>query len=91
MLKLKPPAAVGSVPRPPSVIRFNDTSSLTRVCQLRHFCFLTLVNQTAASGLLFYDSLVQQNVPLLKISDDVIACDLWFATPSTKNPGCAYA
>ena len=25
-----------------------------------------------------------QKVPLLKISDDVIACDLWFGTPQSK-------
>ena len=31
-----------------------------------------------ASGLSFYDILVPQKVSLLKISDDVIACDFWF-------------
>ena len=29
----------------------------------------------------------KQFVPLSKIFDDVIACDLWFAPPSIKNPG----
>ena len=42
-------------------------------------CFtpLTLVNQTTAFDLSFYDILVPQKVNLSKVSDDVIACDLW--------------
>ena len=44
-----------------------------------------------ASDLPFYDIFAQQKVPFLKISDDVIACDLWFAPPPPiKNPGYAY-
>ena len=31
-----------------------------------------------------------QKVPLLKISDDVIACDLWFGPTPTKNHAYAY-
>ena len=41
-------------------------------------------NQAAASDLLFYDNVVPQKVPLSKISDDVIACDLWFEPPNQK-------
>ena len=35
-------------------------------------------------------SLPPQKVPFLKISDDVIARDLWFGAPPIKNPGYAY-
>ena len=35
-------------------------------------------NQATASNLPFYDIFTQQKVPLSKVSDDVIACDLWF-------------
>ena len=42
-----------------------------------------------ASDLPFYDIFAPQKVPFLKISDDVIACDLWFSPP-IKNPGYAY-
>ena len=34
-----------------------------------------------ASDLLSYDTFAQQKVPILKFSDDVIACDLLFASP----------
>ena len=33
------------------------------------------------SDLPSYDIFVPQKVPLLKIFDDVIACDLWFGPP----------
>ena len=46
--------------------------------------------RTTASDLPFYDIFAQQKVPFLKISDDVIACDLWFGPPPIKNPGYAY-
>ena len=37
-----------------------------------------------------YNIFVLQKVPRSKISDDVTACDLWFApSPTTKNPGYA--
>ena len=42
-------------------------------------------------GLPFYDIFVTQKVPLSKISDDVIACDLWFGPSPITNPGYAYA
>ena len=48
-----------------------------------------MLNQ--ASDLPFYVIFVPQNVPLLKISDDVVAYDLWFGPqPQIKNPGYAY-
>ena len=37
-----------------------------------------------------YDIFVPQKLPLWKIYDDVIACDLWFRPPPIKNPGYAY-
>ena len=37
-----------------------------------------------ASNLPFYDIFIPQKVPLSKISDDVIACDWWFAPPQLK-------
>ena len=42
------------------------------------------------SDLPFYDTFAPQKVPFSKISDDVIACDLWFAPPPIKNPGYAH-
>ena len=36
---------------------------------------------TTTSDLPFYDIFVLQKVPFSQISDDVIACDLWFAPP----------
>ena len=38
-----------------------------------------------ALGLPFYDIFALQKVPFLKISDDVIACDLWFAPPPPQS------
>ena len=55
------------------------------------FSPLTVVNHTTATGHPFYDIFVPQKVPVSKISDDVIACDLRFPPPQTKNPGHAYA
>ena len=45
-----------------------------------------------ASDLPYYDVFAPQKVPFSKISDDVIACDLWFGPPPPpiKNPGYAY-
>ena len=65
--------------------------------QVRHLHFLTiskpspcskiLVNcqQATASDLSFFDIFAPQKVPLLKIPDDVIACDLWFAPPPNQK------
>ena len=44
--------------------------------------------QAKASDRSFYDIFAPQKVPPSKLSDDVIACDLWFAPlPPIKNPG----
>ena len=42
-----------------------------------------------ASDLPFYDIFAPQKAPFLKISDDVIAFDLWCAAPPIKNPDYA--
>ena len=77
------------------------------VSQFLHFCFcgglsplpiakswLNVSTQPTASDLPIYNLFVSQKVPLWKISDDVIACNLWFwprpqskvlATPMNKN------
>ena len=47
-------------------------------------------NQATATDLPLYDIFVPQKVRLLKISDDVIACDFRFGPP-IKNFGYAYA
>ena len=45
-------------------------------------------HQTTASDLSFYDIFAPTKNFFFKISDDVIACDLWFAAPPpSKNPG----
>ena len=49
-----------------------------------------MCQEAMASDLPFYDIFAPQKVPFFKISDDVIACDLWFGPP-IKNPGYAYA
>ena len=43
-----------------------------------------------APDLLFYDIFAPQKVPFSKISDDVIACGLWFGSPPIKNLVYAY-
>ena len=48
-------------------------------------------NQASASDHSLYDIFDPQKVPLLKTSDDVIACDLWFELPPIKIPGYAYS
>ena len=43
------------------------------------------------SGLPFYDVFAQPKNSSFEVSDDVIACDLWFGPPPPiKNPGNAY-
>ena len=42
-------------------------------------------NQATASDLPFYDIFAPQKIPLLKIFDDVIKCDLWLAPPNQKS------
>ena len=51
---------------------------------------LVKCRQVTASDLLFYDIFALQKVPFLKITDDIIACDLWFGSPPIENPGYAY-
>ena len=41
-------------------------------------------NQASASDHSLYDIFDPQKVPLLKTSDEVIACDLWFELPQLK-------
>ena len=52
---------------------------------------LVKCQQATASDLPFYDIIAPQKVPLLKISDDIIACGLRFGAPPIKNPDYAYA
>ena len=53
---------------------------------------LVKCQRATASDLPFYDIFAPQKVPFLKISDDVIACHLWFGPPPPiKNPSYAYA
>ena len=37
-----------------------------------------------ASDLPFYEIFAPQKLPFLKITDDVVACDLWFGPPPIK-------
>ena len=57
--------------------------------EVRHFAFRKILiwcqNQASASDLPLYDIFVPQKVFLLKISDDVIACDLWFEPPLNQK------
>ena len=88
-----PLAAGGSAPGPPSVLRLRYTSFLNAspkldICTFQlllktlSLCKIQLKCQPATiSDLSSYDIFVPQKVPLLKIFDDVIACDLWFGPP----------
>ena len=69
---------------------------------MRHLHFLTINfrssfteilvkgQQATTSDFQFYNIFARQKVPFLKISDDVVACDLWFGHPQIKNLGYAY-
>ena len=48
-------------------------------------------NTATALDLPFYDIFASQKVPLLKISDYVIASDLWFGHTPVNSSGYAYA
>ena len=88
-----PLAAEGSTPKPPSQLRlrytsFLNASPLLDICTFQlllkalSLCQIQLKYQPATiSDLPSYDIFVPQKVPLLKIFDDVIACDLWFGLP----------
>ena len=89
----KPLAAGGSAPRPPSVLRlryttFLNTSPKLVICTFQlllkalSLCKILLKCQQATiSNIPSYDNFAPQKVPLLKIFDDFIACDLWFGPP----------
>ena len=51
---------------------------------------VTCQHQATASDLPFYDIFGPTKMSCFKVSDDVIACDLWFPPP-IKNPGYVYA
>ena len=44
-----------------------------------------------ASDLPFFDIFALTKNSSFEVSDEVIACDLWFGAPPIKNPGYAYA
>ena len=51
-------------------------------------CYKIIVNyQTPATALdlPFYNIFAPQKMPLLKISDDIIACNLWFCHPHSQK------
>ena len=76
---------------------FELHSSTQHVSQFRRFHFLTFClsplplakslfeGQTRPQLFPFHDIFVPQKVPLSKVSDDVIVCDLWFAPPQSKT------
>ena len=47
-------------------------------------------HQAMASDLPFYHIFAFTKNSSLEVSDDVIACDLWFGPPPIKIPGFAY-
>ena len=95
----KPLVAWGSAPRSLSVIRLSYNSLLNISPKLDNCTFQLLVyststfskilvnclQQATALDLLFYDNFAPQKFPLLKLSDDVIVCDLWFGSPNQKS------
>ena len=54
------------------------------LCKILVTCY-----QAAISDLPSYNIFVPQKLPLLKIFDDVISCDLWFRLNPIKNSGYA--
>ena len=88
-------------PQTPSVIPLSYTSFLNTfpkldICAVQllvlalSLCkILVKCQQATISDLPSYDIFVPQKIPLLKIVDDVIACDFWFGSPSIKNSGYA--
>ena len=93
------PAIGGFASRPPFGIRLSYTTLLDvppRVWHFSHFTlglsslpvakfWLNVKRKTSASDLPVYEIFVPQKVPLLKISDVVIAYDLWFESPNQKS------
>ena len=75
------------------------TSFLKHVSQFRHFCILTIrlikssplneflvtcKHQATASDLSFYNTFAPTKNSSFEVSDDVIACDLWFGGLQSK-------
>ena len=83
------PESTDSVADALSTLSFHIESAQNLVSFIDvYFCFSLLL----ALDLPFYDIFAPQKVPLLKISDDVITCNMWFAppTPAIKNPVYTY-
>ena len=93
------PAAGGFAPRPPSIIRLNysthiystrlliwtflDFNNWFKLSLLNEF-LVTCQHQATASDLPFYDIFAPTKNSCFEVSDDVIACDLWFGFPQSK-------
>ena len=99
-------AARGFAPRPPSIIRLNYITLLcsTRlpIQTFSHFNYwfkpspvneflVTCQHHATVSDLPFYDIFATHKNSSVEVSDHVIACDLWFEPPPTKNSGYANA
>ena len=80
----KPPTAGSSAPRPPFVIRLSYISLLNTSPNLDILTFN--FGDTRTTLLVFHSmiSLSHKN-SCFKNSDDVIACDLWFAPPHPQS------
>ena len=93
----------GLCPQTPVSDTFEYTSLLNTSSKLDLYTFQQLVFSLSLyrnpgkvpSGYGFRSSILRyfapQKITFSKISDDVIACDLWFGPPPIKNPGYAYA
>ena len=99
------PIAIGGwglCPQTPACDTFEYTSLLNTSSKLDFYTFQQLVFALSIyqnpgkvpSGYGFRSSILRYLCPtkitVSKISDDVIACDLWFGSPPIKNPGYAY-
>ena len=81
------PIAIGGwglCPQTPVCDTFEYTSLLTFTKMLAK------CHQVTALDLPFYNIFAPQKITFSKISDDVIASDLWFGPPPIKNLGYAY-
>ena len=80
--------AVGRfAPRPLSMIRLSYSSLLNTSPNLRFFWGALSPFPAAKSWLRTtpgHKIFVPQKVPLLKIFNDVVACDVWFGSPQSK-------
>ena len=91
----KSPSGWGLCPQTPVCDTFEYTSLLNTSSKLDFYTFQQLVfalstkilakcHQATASDLPFYDIFAPQKISFSKISDDVIACNLWFGPPQSK-------